>query len=214
MNQMFNCCNNLKSLDLSNWNIHNASDMYSMFYDCYQLEYIDVSNWDMSNVEDVYGMFANCKSLKSLDLSSWDFKIKGDKYKINSMFKGCESLNSLDVSTFDLSNFVNAPNIYEEDYEDTLDLFDGCYNLTNIIFGPGWGKSNDDYINLILFECGKNKGYKLSDKTYESMLTMYDRKKAGLSPMEITFNKKHNIPDDWKEKMEERGYEITIFKHY
>ena len=206
MHQMFSYCN-IKYLDLSNWNTYNMSDMFCMFFNCNKLEYLDVSNWNMSNVEDANSMFSNCNSLKSLDLSTWDFKIKCNKFSIDRMFSGCKSLKSLNVSKFDLSNF-NDQDIYGKN---DLDLFGECYNLTDIRFGPGWGKSNVSDINLFLWDCGKDKGYMLSDETYESMLTMYDRKKAGLDIMKISFRKPHNIPKGWLEKMEERGYKIKIY---
>lgn len=88
-------------------------------------------------------------------------------------------------------------------------MFWDCENLTDIKFSSSLG-SNNTPIELNLSDCGKNKGYKLSDKTWESMLNMYDRRKAGLEDSEIVLSEFHNIPKGWKMKMSDKGYIITI----
>ena len=65
-------------------------------------------------------------------------------------------------------------------------------------------------MTLALSSCGNSKGYQLTDATYNSMLTMYDRATAGLENMTIQLSKKHNIPDGWTDKMTARGYTITL----
>ena len=42
--------------------------MSSMFDGCESLQKLDVSNFDTSNVTDMYGMFYNCSSLQELDV--------------------------------------------------------------------------------------------------------------------------------------------------
>ena len=206
MSYMFQCCS-IKYLDLSNWDLNNIKRMPCMFYNCNNLEYLNVDNWDIKNVESLSYVFATCRNIKKLDLSTWNNT--NNVCAIERMFNNCKSLEYLDISSLDTTN-ICIGNV--DDY--TVFMFHGCYNLTDIIFGPNFGKtlkvSAKECFTIDLGDCGKNKGYKLSDKTYESMLTMYDRKKAGLSPMKIIFNKKHNIPDGWIEKMKERGYDIKI----
>ena len=210
MSYMFQCCS-IKYLDLSNWNLNNIKRMPCMFYDCNNLEYLNVDNWDMSNVESLSYVFTTCHNIKKLDLSTWNNT--NNVCFIERMFNNCKSLEYLDISSLDTTNIcISANNLGSvDDYA----IFMGCYNLTDIIFGPNFGKTSKvsakECFTIDLGDCGKNKGYKLSDKTYESMLTMYDRKKAGLDNMQITFYDRHNIPDGWKEKMEERGYDIKIY---
>ena len=50
MNGMFYDCNNLKKINLSNFDTKNAVDMECMFSDCYNLTNIDLSNFDTKNV--------------------------------------------------------------------------------------------------------------------------------------------------------------------
>ena len=45
MKNMFNGCENLKFLNLSNFNVSNVIDMEQMFMNCYLLTSIDLSNF-------------------------------------------------------------------------------------------------------------------------------------------------------------------------
>lgn len=99
----FNCGTNkgnLKTLDLSNLNTSQVTDMSSMFKECSGLTSLNVSNWDTSQVTDMTTMFKSCTSLVSLDLSNWD--ISQVRY-INGMFQQCSGLTSLDLSHFDIT---------------------------------------------------------------------------------------------------------------
>ena len=184
---------------IENLNTSKVTNMESMFEQAnFDLDSLDLSSWDVSNVKNMGSMFADCESLEALDLSSWD---TSKVTNMKSMFDGCRHLKYLDLSGWDTSNMCKFSTVY---------TFGGCYDLDDIRFGPDWFNSKDT-VSLNLSTCGKYKGYKLSDETYESMLTMYDREKAGLGPVTIYFNENHNIPDGFKEKMKERGYETRIF---
>ena len=54
MNSMFKDCNNLTSLDVSNWNTGNVTSMQNMFRNCTSLTSLDISNWDVSNVTNMF----------------------------------------------------------------------------------------------------------------------------------------------------------------
>ena len=61
--------------DLSRWNTGSATNMEQMFNFCMCLQSVDVSKWDVSNVTGASGftrMFAECRALKELDFSGWD----------------------------------------------------------------------------------------------------------------------------------------------
>ena len=55
---MFENDSNLKSLDVSNWDTSNVTDMSRVFVDCSKIENLDVSNWNTSKVTSMYGLFA------------------------------------------------------------------------------------------------------------------------------------------------------------
>ena len=50
MGSMFSGCNSLSSLDLSNFNTQNVTDMSYMFCGCNSLSSIDLSNFNTQNV--------------------------------------------------------------------------------------------------------------------------------------------------------------------
>ena len=69
---MFDNCNSLISLDLSNFNTQNVTDMYGMFSGCYSLISLDLSNFNTQSVTDMGGMFYNCNSLKRENIITKD----------------------------------------------------------------------------------------------------------------------------------------------
>ena len=194
MYRMFSGCTSLTTLDVSGFNTSKVTGMQRMFNGCTSLTTLDVSGWDVSKVTDFDFMFYDCKKITTLDVSNWNPK---SAQKMSAAFYNC-IVTTLDVSKFDLSNLKTMANI-----------FGNCTQLTNIIFGEGWGKPQNN-ITLDLSSCGSSKSYMLTDETYTSMLTMYDRVTNGLtSTYTIKFSTKHNIPDGWIDTMTARGYTIV-----
>ena len=110
MNYMFSSCS-LSSLDVSNFNTSKVTNMGIMFSGCTNLtEIIGLENFNTSNVTDMNRMFQNCESLNSLDLSNWDTSKVTD---MSYMFQNCESLNSLDLSSFDTSKVTNMGYMFQ-----------------------------------------------------------------------------------------------------
>ena len=195
---MFFGCSSLTSIDVSGFDTKNVTTMYCMFSGCSSLTSIDVSGFDTKNVTTMQSMFYNCSSLTSIDVSGFDTKNVTTMY---CMFSGCSSLTSIDVSGFDTKNVTTMHCMF----------FYGK-NLTNIIFGPNWGTQTSTAaaaLTLDLSLVGYGKSYNLTDATWASMLTMYDRATAGLTNMTIKLHKNHNVPDGWAAKMTERGYTIS-----
>ena len=69
---MFYMCNTLKSLDLSDLNMSEVTDMDSMFYSCSNLTSIELDKSDNCKVTDMSNMFYSCSNLTSIDLSNFD----------------------------------------------------------------------------------------------------------------------------------------------
>ncbi|WP_242122444.1 BspA family leucine-rich repeat surface protein, partial [Listeria monocytogenes] len=117
MERMFEGCENLKILNLSNFDFDTSSviNMDYMFADCTNLEELDVSKFDTSSVTFMQMMFQYCKSLEKLNLSSFD---TSSVTRMNSMFEGCTSFEELDLSSFDTSSVGNMQT-----------MFQGCTNL-------------------------------------------------------------------------------------
>ena len=118
MTQMFKTCRSLTTLDLSSFDTSNVLSMMEMFYSCSALTSLDVSNFNTSKVTDMQSMFNGCSSLEELDLSSFD---TSKVTNMNTMFNGCSSLITLDLSNFDTSNAT------------VRNMFYSCSNLKTII---------------------------------------------------------------------------------
>nr|DAI59084.1 MAG TPA: protein of unknown function DUF285 [Crassvirales sp.] len=195
MDNMFRDSSELVRLD-QNFNTSNVKRMDTMFCNESELNNIDVSNWDVSNCSSLYGVFYNCHALVEIDLSKWNTK---SATSIGSLLYNCNHITYVNVSRFDLTHVTTISNI-----------FSGDSLLSDITFGEGWGKNKATLI-LDLSTIATKANYKLSDNTYESMLTMYDRIANNLTnTFTIKFSSKHNIPDGWIDKMTARGYTISI----
>ena len=68
MSNMFRKCSSLTSLDVSNWDTSNVTDMTYMFNSCQSLTSLDVSNFNTSKVTNMTEMFNNCSSLRKIKL--------------------------------------------------------------------------------------------------------------------------------------------------
>ena len=102
---MFRGFSNCETIDLSNVDTSNVTNMYCMFFNCTNLTDIDVSKFDTSNVTAIRYMFGNCDKLTELDLSSFDTGsvIDGnmpetDLDACGNVFGGCSELRSLTIS--------------------------------------------------------------------------------------------------------------------
>ena len=78
-------------------NTSEVTNMDNMFQNCRSLTSLDVSHFETSNVTSMGGMFNWCQSLTSLDLSHFNTE---NVEAMESMFSTCQSLTSLDLSSF------------------------------------------------------------------------------------------------------------------
>ena len=114
MSYMFYGCENLQSLDVSNFNTENVTDMSVMFRKCKNLQSLDVSNFNTAKVKNMDNMFADCWRLQSLDLSNFNTEKVTD---MSYMFNNCSKLQSIIISKdfttksmkSDTYMFVNCP---------------------------------------------------------------------------------------------------------
>ena len=73
MSYMFNSCNSLSSIDLSNFNTENVTSISSLFNNCSAITSLDLSNFNTARVIDMGTLFYNCSSLEKLYLDNWNF---------------------------------------------------------------------------------------------------------------------------------------------
>ena len=139
---MFDNCNNIINIDLSNCDTSKTTKMNYMFNHCESLESLaDISYWDTKNVNNMSHMFDYCKSLKTLpDISEFETTYVN---KMNGMFSGCHSLKSLpDISKWNIIN-VN----------DLSGIFSYCYSLKSLPDISKWNTSNATNMSGIFSSC-------------------------------------------------------------
>ena len=90
MSYMFYSCERLTSLDVSNFNTQNVTDMSYMFSWCEGLNSLDLSKFDTQNVEYMNYMFWSSSALKTIYVSD-KFVTTKVSYGTD-MFSGCTSL--------------------------------------------------------------------------------------------------------------------------
>ena len=115
---MFEDMRSLTTLDLSNFDTSNVTDMVYMFNNVLSLTTLNLSNFDTSNVTDMSSMFDNMRSLTTLDLSNFD---TSKVTNMHTMFGGMANLTSLNLSNFDTSKVIYMSY-----------MFSGMYNLTTL----------------------------------------------------------------------------------
>ena len=126
MSGMFAECSGLTNiLGLEKLNTSNVTNMREMFHACIGLATIDVSNFDTSNVTDMSIMFLNCSNLTNILGME---KLNTSNVTImNGMFYGCSALTFLDLRNFDVSKVTNMGQ-----------MFDGCTSLKTIYCLNDW----------------------------------------------------------------------------
>lgn len=129
MSTMFTSCNGLVTLDLSTLNTSNVTDMGAMFSYCQNLTELDLSNFDTSNVTNMTGMFYYCDDLTTLKLSKFNTSNVRD---MGQMFYRCQKLTGLDLLTFDTQNVKTMESMFYCCYDlKSLDL--SSFNTSNVI---------------------------------------------------------------------------------
>lgn len=162
---IFNDCEKLSNINVSNWNVSNVTSTEKAFANNFLLKSLDLSNWDMLNCENSQMMFYSDTALTSIgNTSNWNVsKIT----TTHSMFEGCSKLQSLNTSKWVFSNLTNADSMFSNCQVLTkLDtsnwgmgkviyfgfLFNNCYALTSLNVSK-WDTSNANNFNAMFNEC-------------------------------------------------------------
>jgi len=120
---MFQHCEKLEQLDLSQLETSSAEDMSFLFSYCKSLKELDLSHLDTFSATDMSFLFSYCKSLKELDLRNLDTqKVTNMKY----MFFGCSSLAEPDVSHLEVLRVQSMAS-----------MFAGCTQIKDLTI-RGW----------------------------------------------------------------------------
>ena len=95
MSDMLQGCNDMYSVDFSEWDFSHITTVRSLFNGCSSLTSIEgIENINTSNITDFGYLFNNCTSLTTLDLSNWNFS---NANKMDAMFTRCSNLTELTI---------------------------------------------------------------------------------------------------------------------
>ena len=97
---MFSGMSNLTTLNISNFDTSQVTDMSYMFMHMSSLTTLDLSNFNTSKVTNMGNMFYGMRNLTTFNLSSFD---TSKVTNMASMFSGMSNLTTLDLSNFDTS---------------------------------------------------------------------------------------------------------------
>ena len=152
MDNMFNGCSALTSLDLTNFNTAKVTDMSFMFKGCSALTSLDLTNFNTAKVVNMGFMFYDCSALTSLDLTNFN---TANVVFMDNMFNGCSALESLDLTNFNTAKVTYMNN-----------MFEGCSALTTIYASDKFDTDNVKYGLDMFTGCKSLKDYSDSKTDY------------------------------------------------
>lgn len=147
LNNMFDGCTNLVSVNTEDWDTSNVYYMEKMFQNCTSLTYLDLSSFSTSNISFMDYMFSGCTSLEILDLRNfylnyWNVE---EDYVAKGMFKNCTSLyevylNNCDAFTISqiIQELPNNSGITGTIYCKQANLKDEDKEINNTTPPSGW----------------------------------------------------------------------------
>ena len=155
---MFSSCSSLTSLDLNSFNTSNVISMNSMFTGCSSLTTLDLNNFNTSKVTNMANMFFSCSSLTELNLSNFNTLNVTD---MSCMFSYCSSLTSLDLSNFNTSNVTNM-----------RQMFYDCSSLTSLDLSS-FNTSNVKDMGIMFKDCSSLTSLDLNSFNTSNVTNMY-----------------------------------------
>ena len=109
---IFECDKGMTSIDVSSMNVVNVTNMIEVFYAMQSLKSVDVSMWNTSNVTKVSFMFAYLESATTIKFPRT--LVNKKVTEIQGLFFCDYAVKSLDVSQFDTSNIKNFYGVFLE----------------------------------------------------------------------------------------------------
>ena len=165
MQEMFNNCSMMTSLDLGGWNVAKVQNFQDTFSANTRMVTMDLTGWNTASATNMKNMFCNnkalttikglsgfntakvtnmnsmfmsCQALTALDLSNFS---TGAVTDMSCMFKDCRKLTAVNVSSFDTANVTNMANLFEE-----------CRKLTSLDL-TGWNTAKVTNMSYMFDNC-------------------------------------------------------------
>ena len=133
MSGMFYKCQNLSSLNLTNFNTEKVTKMSWMFSNL-KLSSLDLSNFNTEEGRDMFNMFSFCQNLSSLNLTNFNTE---KVTEMSRMFEGCSALTTIYAS----DKFII------DKYNNGYKMFNGCKLLKGALTKYEDNKTDEQYAN-------------------------------------------------------------------
>ena len=120
----------IKSLDLTTWNLPRLRKMDGVFKECGHGS-IDISTWDVTDVESMNYVFESCRFCDTINISGWDMSYSNYNLPVTSMrnmFNKCYVLENI---------VVDFTQWYMMNVTDMRYMFNDCNELTSLDLN-GW----------------------------------------------------------------------------
>ena len=158
---IFQGCENLVSVDVSNLDVSAVTSLKRLFTSCSNLITITgLENWDVSSVTNIQELFSLCSNLSNesiAGISKWN---TSSLSIMISVFTRCEALTTIDLSSWDTSSVTYMTEAFK--------MFNN--NLQHIYVGSKWDVSSVNYSDDMFYGCNKlpnfNSTYKDKTKAY------------------------------------------------
>ena len=85
-------------------------EIRALFAGCYNLKSVELTQFDISKVTSLASFFSGCSNLISVKFG----KIPINLYYMNSMFSGCKELVSIDLSKFDTRKVISMSDLFSD----------------------------------------------------------------------------------------------------
>ena len=118
MNQTFQNCAKIESIDLSMIIFSKVTNMESMFHNCENLKQVKFGTSKTDELQYMRQLFGGCSNIISLDLSNFNYVKVID---MDMAFKGCSNIKQ-----------INLGESGTRDLKQMSQLFEGCSKLTSI----------------------------------------------------------------------------------
>ena len=160
LKDFFKNCKALETISgLEYLNTANVTDMSGMFYKCQNLSSLNLTNFNTEKVTKMSWMFSNLK-LSSLDLSTFNTEEGRDMFN---MFSFCQNLSSLNLTNFNTEKVTEMSRMFEgcsalttiyasdkfiiDKYNNGYKMFYGCKLLKGALTKYEDNKTDEQYAN-------------------------------------------------------------------
>ena len=191
---------NLKTVEVSDLNTSNVTDMSNYFSKCVSLDGLGVNlplpmgikYWDTRKVESFDNMFFRCNSLMILDLRHWNTQ---KVMHMSLMFAECTKLSSLNLEGWDTRSVRVM-----------VGMFTNCKNMSSLQLGEGFGRMQDSVGSVDFSTMSK-----WTNTSVDSLTKLYDRKANGLGVITLKLSSatKNALGTTGIRALTDKGYTVA-----